>query len=73
MLDRHLHHLRLTPAPQQNQTENLTKHGEPHDHAIGRSRGGLTTKIHLASDGNCRPWPSSSPLDRLEMHLPSRR
>ncbi|MFE2165864.1 IS5 family transposase [Streptomyces sp. NPDC059447] len=29
--------------------------GEPHDHALGRSRGGLTTKIHLAADGNCRP------------------
>lgn len=29
--------------------------GEPSDHALGRSRGGLTTKIHLASDGNCRP------------------
>ncbi|WP_373408192.1 IS5 family transposase [Streptomyces sp. 13-12-16] len=29
--------------------------GEPGDHAIGRSRGGLTTKIHLAADGNCRP------------------
>ncbi|MGA5499365.1 IS5 family transposase [Streptomyces cinereoruber] len=29
--------------------------GEPADHAIGRSRGGLTTKIHLAADGNCRP------------------
>ncbi|MFJ9640777.1 IS5 family transposase [Streptomyces sp. NPDC101178] len=25
------------------------------DHAIGRSRGGLTTKIHLAADGSCRP------------------
>ncbi|MFE9708465.1 IS5 family transposase [Streptomyces sp. NPDC005930] len=25
------------------------------DHAIGRSRGGLTTKIHLAADGRCRP------------------
>ncbi|WP_442304761.1 IS5 family transposase [Streptomyces sp. 2RAF24] len=25
------------------------------DHAIGRSRGGLTTKIHLAADGACRP------------------
>ncbi|WP_245252014.1 IS5 family transposase [Streptomyces sp. KCTC 0041BP] len=24
-------------------------------HALGRSRGGLTTKIHLASDGRCRP------------------
>ncbi|MFJ9417742.1 IS5 family transposase [Streptomyces sp. NPDC101227] len=29
--------------------------GEPDDHAIGRSRGGLTTKIHLAADGGCRP------------------
>ncbi|MFE2283735.1 transposase [Streptomyces sp. NPDC059443] len=29
--------------------------GEPHDHAIGRSRRGLTTKIHLASDAHCRP------------------
>lgn len=23
--------------------------------ALGRSRGGLTTKVHLASDGQCRP------------------
>ncbi|MFE9500877.1 IS5 family transposase [Streptomyces collinus] len=29
--------------------------GEPDDHAIGRSRGGLTTKIHLVADGRCRP------------------
>ncbi|WP_443031777.1 IS5 family transposase [Streptomyces sp. 3211] len=29
--------------------------GEPADHALGRSRGGLTTKIHLAADGHCRP------------------
>ena len=28
---------------------------EPHDHALGRSRGGLTTKIHLAADSRCRP------------------
>ncbi|ARH89020.1 IS5 family transposase [Streptomyces sp. MOE7] len=28
---------------------------EPNHHAIGRSRGGLTTKIHLAADGYCRP------------------
>jgi hypothetical protein len=28
---------------------------EPHDHAIGRSRGGFTTKIRLAADGGCRP------------------
>ncbi len=30
-------------------------HSEPGDHAIGRSRGGLTTKIHLACDGHGRP------------------
>ncbi len=29
--------------------------GEPAGHAIGRSRGGLATKIHLAADGRCRP------------------
>lgn len=29
--------------------------GEPPDHALGRSRGGLTTKVHLAADGYCRP------------------
>ena len=32
-----------------------TPAGEPADHAIGRSRGGLTTKIHLAADARCRP------------------
>ncbi|MEU2140063.1 transposase [Nocardia rhamnosiphila] len=30
-------------------------HSEPVDHAIGRSRGGPTTKIHLACDGRGRP------------------
>ncbi|MFJ2061172.1 IS5 family transposase [Streptomyces sp. NPDC087908] len=29
--------------------------GDPHDHALGRSRGGLTTKIHLAADSRCCP------------------
>ncbi|WNE93873.1 IS5 family transposase [Streptomyces luomodiensis] len=28
---------------------------EPDDHALGRSRGGLTTRIHLACDGRGRP------------------
>ncbi|MGY5014305.1 IS5 family transposase [Streptomyces sp. 900105755] len=28
---------------------------EPDDHALGRSRGGLSTKVHLASDGHARP------------------
>ncbi|WP_443079830.1 IS5 family transposase [Streptomyces sp. P9-A4] len=29
--------------------------GEPDGHALGRSRGGLTTKVHLAADSRCRP------------------
>ncbi|MEU8869521.1 IS5 family transposase [Streptomyces umbrinus] len=29
--------------------------GEPSDHALGRSRGGLSTKVHLAADGHARP------------------
>ncbi|MFH5823459.1 IS5 family transposase [Georgenia sp. AZ-5] len=32
-----------------------TRRGEPLDHAIGRSRGGLSTKIHHVCDGNMRP------------------
>jgi transposase len=28
---------------------------EPADHALGRSRGGLTTKLHLAVEGGQRP------------------
>ncbi|MFF9147396.1 IS5 family transposase [Streptomyces sp. NPDC014861] len=28
---------------------------EPDDHALGRSRGGLSTRVHLASDGRARP------------------
>lgn len=28
---------------------------EPPDHALGRSRGGLSTKIHQFVDGRCRP------------------
>ncbi|WP_370531640.1 IS5 family transposase [Streptomyces hydrogenans] len=28
---------------------------EPDDHALGRSRGGLSTKVHLVSDGHARP------------------
>lgn len=32
----------------------IARHDEPPDHALGRSRGGLTTKVHGASDGCCR-------------------
>ncbi|MFC4472429.1 IS5 family transposase [Streptomyces xiangluensis] len=28
---------------------------EPEDHALGRSRGGLSTKVHVASDSQARP------------------
>ncbi len=47
--------------------------GEPGDHAIGRSRSGLTTKIHLAADARCRPSRSSQPPDRPVTRLPSPR
>lgn len=30
---------------------------EPADHALGRSRGGLSTKVHLAADDRARPRP----------------
>jgi len=43
----------------------------PSREAIGRSRGGLTSKIHLAADRRCRPiarvtsWPPGSLRRRL--------
>ncbi|WPW17388.1 IS5 family transposase [Streptomyces griseoincarnatus] len=33
----------------------LPDQAEPEDHALGRSRGGLSTKVHLASDSHARP------------------
>jgi hypothetical protein len=33
----------------------MHRRDEPDDHALGRSRGGLTTKVHLACDGQGRP------------------
>ena len=42
----------ITGAPIRRRGERPT---EPDDHAIGRSRGGTTTKIHLAVDGHGRP------------------
>ncbi|WP_345475945.1 IS5 family transposase, partial [Actinoallomurus oryzae] len=44
---------RLRPATQGELAR--TGQAEPDDHAIGRSRGGTTTKIHLACDGHGRP------------------
>jgi transposase len=32
-----------------------TAAGEPEDHALGRSRGGFTSKLHLLTDGNGLP------------------
>ena len=50
-------------APQGAQ-QNYTKLGDesPADHAIGKSRGGKTCKIHLATYSKGRRWDSSSPL-----------
>jgi|SRR5262245_917749 len=37
-------------------TSNYTNSPDGHDReALGRSRGGLTTKVHLAADRRCRP------------------
>ncbi len=47
--------------------------GEPHDHALGRSRGGLTTKIHPAADGRCRPLAFVLTPGRAGALPPSRR
>jgi transposase len=46
---------RRTTAPPRGEAHSSGGHSEPGDHAIGRSRGGLTTKIHLACDGHGRP------------------
>ncbi|WP_434453133.1 transposase [Lentzea sp. E54] len=43
------------PRPAQGADGSRGGHSEPADHAIGRSRGGPTTKIHLACDGHGRP------------------
>lgn len=58
---------------------------EPDDHALGRSRGGWTTKLHLACDNDCRVMALlltagqvgdspqfASVLDRIEVATPGR-
>lgn len=46
---------RHASAPKKRAPSNYRKFGtEPADHAIGRSRGGLTTKSHLVCDGRGR-------------------
>ena len=47
---------------------------EPPDHAVGRSRGGLSTKIHQLCDGNGRPLvvllgPGQGSDSRMFPHL----
>ncbi|NEC51294.1 transposase, partial [Actinospica acidiphila] len=49
-----LHCRARTPARRRGPSKGAPA-GEPADHALGRSRGGLTTKIHLVADGGCRP------------------
>ncbi|MFE2552287.1 IS5 family transposase [Streptomyces sp. NPDC059355] len=51
-----LHHRPHPPALRRHRPQR-GKHrtDEPDDHALGRSRGGLTTKIHLVCDGRGRP------------------
>lgn len=46
---------RTCPATQGDLSNYKNLLDEPEDHAIGRSRGGLTTKIHALVDGNKRP------------------
>ncbi|THA22783.1 IS4/IS5 family transposase, partial [Streptomyces sp. A1547] len=50
-------HYRPRPPARRRHRPKRGKHrtDEPDDHALGRSRGGLTTKIHLACDGRGRP------------------
>ncbi|MFD6904859.1 IS5 family transposase [Streptomyces sp. NPDC060077] len=47
------------------------KAGEPDDHAIGWSRGGLTSKIHLAADGRCRSPACYFTVGQPVTHPPS--
>ncbi len=47
--------LPLTRGAQPNDKKPLLRRDEPDDHAIGRSRGGLTTKTHALVDGNGLP------------------
>jgi hypothetical protein len=54
------------PMTPQGALANDTKSGRE---GIGRSRGGLTTKIHLAADLRCRP-PASGRQGRLDRRLP---
>ncbi|WP_442759345.1 IS5 family transposase [Streptomyces pseudogriseolus] len=43
------------PAHSRSPQKGAIRSSEPSDHALGRSRGGLSTKVHLAADGRARP------------------
>lgn len=47
--------VRHMPAPQGADANDKHRAVEPADHALGRSRGGLTTKIHALADQFCGP------------------
>lgn len=50
-----LNRLPGSPAFGRSQEKGAPDRSEPEDHALGRSRGGLSTKVHLASDSRARP------------------
>lgn len=50
-----LHGRAGTPARCRSTQQGAVHCREPADHALGRSRGGLSTKVHLAADGRARP------------------
>ncbi|MFF9431271.1 IS5 family transposase [Streptomyces sp. NPDC014746] len=47
-------HCRSCPPARGRSPQKGALAGEPDHHALGRSRGGLTTNIHLAADSRCR-------------------
>lgn len=69
--------------PERSKTRERHTPDEAADHALGRSRGGLSTKVHLAADGHARPLAFTVPagqaghtirqaLDRLPGRAPPR-
>ncbi|MFJ1974165.1 IS5 family transposase [Streptomyces sp. NPDC087903] len=50
-----LHRRAGPPARRRRMDEGAVDRAEPADQAVGRSRGGLSTKVHLAADDRARP------------------
>src|SRR6478735_8997282 len=72
------------PAPPPGPRKKKRPPGEPADHALGRSRGGFGTKVHLVTDGNGLPLAvevtagqahKSTTLERVmnKVRIPNRR